>query len=1515
MPINSAQDSDAYFVIDPLTRNIRNVSGKTILVNHDHNSERFTFEIPRSVDDHDISQCNKVEIHYINVSATGESSRDVYRVEDLGLAENDDETVLLSWLISDNATKYVGNLSFVIRFSFVEGSERTYLWSTAVHSGINVVASIDNSEAILSGSIPDILQQWYNEFLLADVAGKNSVDVYVEEEVKPLIDEYIDDAKENIVDYVEKIASDHTLAAMSAMPFAIGRGKSVFGKTVNIPGPAAELPIRLATYTDLADKNDAMNDVDDDSAIVIRQLGKNILPYPYDEMEDDHFSATGHPRDTAKMTVLEDGGIELKGDSVTTKDLGIVIHEGPPLALSGTVTLSLTVKKNGENTTDFEGSYLRIYFYRHFNKASSAGHILVQNRSSVSFDAAEYADYPLWRIEFINPMTATVDNPVSYNHVGYVQLEIGETATEYEKPYSTIKTLPIKEIFKEDELELNYDTIEPLGRYTKDDVIQIYIAREKSWKDGGTGSLKLKCSHVNDIDVNTFTDATEYADAADAVVLTSAKRYTDSIGEDTLASAKEYTEARVEDGFLNIAPAAKTGKVIEIHDKDTFSAPVEITVDVDGELKGEEYVIVENVGKNLLPYQFTKLDERKSEVYCTRNRDSSITLEGTARSDRSAAFTIYSGAPLIKSGKVTASIKGEGNIVPKAIQFKTGFWGDFSRTSSLKKGQVMVNPGGVSVTFDASDYADCPRWDIELVVPASTRVDGTFYPQFEFGETDTAYEAPNATLLTEYVSRVINNENPVVVANLTFVDIDEFLRVRVDKAYPSEVVNGIQTTLTTAYRVGIATYVEEKLREVAPIDHSHTLESIGAAAADHKHTPESIGAVAQTNGTMSGKLVIAGDQPRVSLSTPNGLGLVEQTPETLRIENHDPIDYYSRYTSIELNREIDSDSDLVVLKHQTRDGLRTYKLYGEHNKPNLSDMGVLSKAGDTMTGDLEIKKASLPAVLLSHTGRGNASFSLDGETVNIGSKKLDGVTHSTIALTAGATKEDAVKLKVHNDSTMRTVEYKLYGEHNKPTPEDIGAAPDGHTHPAILDDAMTYTDTKVTEAMTYTDSTVGAITPESIGALSSVDGQYLSFLKAIKDGIYAGGSLGLNYEYCSQTLPSTGLDEWYEITGLGDCKDEIIDIPARISGIRVEDIRDNAFENNNTIRGVRWATLSERDKGLLMQVGDAAFKNCYALESIESGCNCHIGEEAFYGARSLNSVKFNPKGLLYIGDKAFRMCSNLAEITVPAHTEIGENVFHTSTVVKVDSSNGGNYLLEQDHIIYKGNPVSDKGEIYHVPKADVYARDAIILRDSITTIPVDTFSNTSIYHLCLPKDKDCKVTSLQSGVFSNMSNLNYIMIPRTMYDIALGAFSQSTGVLLEEDGILYLVNSYIDDANNGTSGTYYTVLRMPNTNNLPDKQQFVLKAGTTAISKHAWDGFGGDGHHIIEIPSSIMVLKPDMFDVPSEYTVDLVRYKGNRAEFRSLLGFPLEGALPGGFENEEAVWDDMGFPGQLVIEG
>lgn len=192
--IHPVTDSDTYFTIDPITRQLSNgTSKKMSLIKGDHNSERFTFELPLTVEGHDMSQCNRVEVHFINVdSKTRAKNEDVYIVTDHKTSDgknafrksDDGQKVLADWLISGNVTKYAGTLNFVVRYICIgEDGTVDYAWNTAIYSNINVLDSINNSEVVVD-EYSDVLQEWYEQLLSAfdgniDLNSKKAVKFWI----------------------------------------------------------------------------------------------------------------------------------------------------------------------------------------------------------------------------------------------------------------------------------------------------------------------------------------------------------------------------------------------------------------------------------------------------------------------------------------------------------------------------------------------------------------------------------------------------------------------------------------------------------------------------------------------------------------------------------------------------------------------------------------------------------------------------------------------------------------------------------------------------------------------------------------------------------------------------------------------------------------------------------------------------------------------------------------------------------------------------------------------------------------------------------------------------------------------------------------------------------------------------------------------------------------------------------------------------------------------------------------
>ena len=166
---HSVYDTDLHFKIDNVTRNITSESGKVILMQNDHNSERFTFEIPRMVDGHDMSVCNLVEVHYINTDSANKRNqmKDVYPITDLQVSPYSDDVVIGSWLISQNATMYAGTLHFLIRYACIADDNTTidYQWFTNIYSVITIAKGIYNTDVVTDEGDSDTLAAWKAEVM------------------------------------------------------------------------------------------------------------------------------------------------------------------------------------------------------------------------------------------------------------------------------------------------------------------------------------------------------------------------------------------------------------------------------------------------------------------------------------------------------------------------------------------------------------------------------------------------------------------------------------------------------------------------------------------------------------------------------------------------------------------------------------------------------------------------------------------------------------------------------------------------------------------------------------------------------------------------------------------------------------------------------------------------------------------------------------------------------------------------------------------------------------------------------------------------------------------------------------------------------------------------------------------------------------------------------------------------------------------------------------------------------
>lgn len=164
------KDCDAFFEVDPITRQIKNMTpAKIVLMQGDHNSEKFTFTLPRYIEGHDMAESAKAKLHYMNPAKPDVFG--MYEMADLQVDEDNAEKVKCSWLISANVTKEAGAISFLIEFECYEDDVLVYSWHTAPFTGISIGETFDFG-AEIGTKYADVLEQWYNKLFGAEIDGK-----------------------------------------------------------------------------------------------------------------------------------------------------------------------------------------------------------------------------------------------------------------------------------------------------------------------------------------------------------------------------------------------------------------------------------------------------------------------------------------------------------------------------------------------------------------------------------------------------------------------------------------------------------------------------------------------------------------------------------------------------------------------------------------------------------------------------------------------------------------------------------------------------------------------------------------------------------------------------------------------------------------------------------------------------------------------------------------------------------------------------------------------------------------------------------------------------------------------------------------------------------------------------------------------------------------------------------------------------------------------------------------------
>lgn len=222
-------DADEHFTIDTTTRSINCTTNKKLkLMQFDHNSERYSFDIDRIIDGHDLLDCDRVQIHFINIGSSREKHPGLYLVDDVQVMSTDKNKLTFTWLISQDATSLEGVLSFLVSFECTDGDKILYRWSSDKSDSIKITVGMDNDNTIVelyadellawenymqTEFIPDLVDKCYveREFAtseeVAQIFDISNPDGTVETVIIPFeeITEYVDKA---IVDNVNNVVDD-----------------------------------------------------------------------------------------------------------------------------------------------------------------------------------------------------------------------------------------------------------------------------------------------------------------------------------------------------------------------------------------------------------------------------------------------------------------------------------------------------------------------------------------------------------------------------------------------------------------------------------------------------------------------------------------------------------------------------------------------------------------------------------------------------------------------------------------------------------------------------------------------------------------------------------------------------------------------------------------------------------------------------------------------------------------------------------------------------------------------------------------------------------------------------------------------------------------------------------------------------------------------------------------------------------------------------------------------------------
>ncbi len=452
-------DDDDYFVIDPDTKRITNKSGRiNYIMQKDHKSERYTIELPRIVEGHDMTLCNRVYVYFNNVGENAEIGReDFAEITDLQVSPDNPDTVICTWLIERHATQLVGSLAFLIQYACaLDDGTVDYEFHSDWYSNIVVKKGRPDPNPVIL-EYNNILEQWYRRIfgtadgILTNIAdaertslehvtaaettaiksvNSTAADRKAEIKAESSVQQAAIEAKgqetlDSIpADYTEtyRIAEEALRTKADAIALeAAGNsividdasddhllGLKVFGKTEQAGTPSSENPQELVGVVNPE----------------IRICGKNQLNI--DHNGKSHFNTTSVVEGET-ITVITS-----KEDSVSRVQIPVDYPLNVPLTVSFDATMLQGASFMGDNVA---------VVYLRKGKISGNGSYIIPttDKRSYSFtlpDGLAEEGYELWLyVKLESAYSGTVE--IKFENI---QVEVGTEATEYE-PYKSVQTL------------------------------------------------------------------------------------------------------------------------------------------------------------------------------------------------------------------------------------------------------------------------------------------------------------------------------------------------------------------------------------------------------------------------------------------------------------------------------------------------------------------------------------------------------------------------------------------------------------------------------------------------------------------------------------------------------------------------------------------------------------------------------------------------------------------------------------------------------------------------------------------------------------------------------------------------------------------------------------------------------------------------------------------------------------------------------------------------------------------